>query len=182
MKSTTSFKDFKDLSTIKPKKSMHPQVFDLDDEDPELDLSTWTTIQVPKGLEGRYQKLQPGEISVRLQMPSAQRKASKLAGAAIVEATEMYIRFGAKVIKQLGWRQGEHIAVRQHPQDKSVYGLMPQPNGRKLRLESAKGSLLYMAFAFTNEQKLLTGKSQIVEFSIHENGYLLFRLPPQDNS
>lgn len=181
MKSTTAFKDFKELAAIKPgRKPMHPQAFDLDSDDPELDLETWQAVESPSRAEGHYQKLNPDEISVRLQVKAGYRKKNKLSPDAIIEAHEVYIRFGTKVIKQLGWRKGEQIAVFQHPQDKSVYGLMPRQKGKMLRAEGKRSNLLYLSFMFKNEQKLLTQKSKVVEYSIHENGYLLFRLPPQD--
>lgn len=177
MKSTTTFKDFKDLSAIKT--TRHPKAFDLDSEDPQLDLETWKSVIVNKAWEGR-KKLQPNEMSVRLQMPSAHRKKIKVGPLAIVEATEIYLRFGSKLIKSLGWRKSETIAVFQHPEDKSVYGLMPKPNGRKLRSESRDTGMFYMCFGFLNEEKRLTQNSKVVDFCIHENGYLLFRLPPQE--
>jgi len=181
MKSNTAFKDFKELAAIKPtKKTMNPQAFDLDSDDPELDLTTWQSVKPESGKGGRYQKLNAEEISVRLQISSGQRKKMKLDPDTQTEATEIYMRFGAKVIKTLGWREGESIAVFQHPQDKMVFGLMPKPNSRKLRSESRRSKVLFLVFSFKNEQKLLTQKSKIAEFSIHENGYVLFRLPPQD--
>lgn len=180
MKSTTSLKDFKELSSLKGnKKSLHPHAFDLDGDDPELDLNTWKNVELNQKWEGRN-KLQPNEMSVRFQTPSSTRKRRNIARDTIVEATEIYLRFGPKVIKSLGWRAGEHVAVFQHPQDKSVDGLMPKPTGRKLREEARGNGTIYMAFAFKNDSKILTQNSRVVEYSIHENGYLLFRLPPQE--
>ena len=179
---SAGLKDLKDLAKFKQQSALaqHPNAFDLDNDDPELDLETWKSVRPLAGRPG-YQKLQPGEMSVRFQVPGHVRRKRNLASGVPTEATELYLRFGTKLIKNLGWREGEHLAIFQHPQDKTVYGLMPKPHGSRLRQEGTAGGMFYMQFSWANDLGYLTQKAKVADHHIHENGYLLFRLPAKES-
>lgn len=178
MKSFKDLRDLKTLATMSTTKAPATTLFDLDEEDPELDLNTWRLLKTST-YATRENALQPNEMSLRLQTSSAWRKKNNIHPDAVIEAQQMYFRFGAKLLKQLRWTKEMSVEVFQHPQDKTVYGIMPKQIGSKIKAETSADKIFYLQFGWSNPDKLLTCKSIIVEHAIHENGYLLFRLPPQ---